>query len=62
MDSNENPNQRNKILKSGFDDKEKDENEFNYMLRNNNKILNQKDNESKDNLNPNSNKKNEENI
>ena len=32
------------------------------MLRNNNTIFNQKDNESKDNLNPNLNKKNEENI
>ncbi len=35
---------------------------MNLIIRNNNKILNQKDNESKDNLNPNSNKKNEENI
>ena len=61
MDSNENPDKQNKNLNSGFDEEEKDKNEFNYMLRNNNKILNQKDNESKDNFNPISNKKNEEN-
>ena len=57
MDSNENPDKQNKNLNSGFDEEEKDKNEFNYISRNNNKILNQKDNESKDNFNPISNKK-----
>ncbi len=57
MDSNENPDKQNKNLNSGFDEEEKDKNEFNYTSRNNNKILNQKDNESKDNFNPISNKK-----
>ena len=52
MDSNDNLNQQNKILNAGFDEEDEDENEFNWLSKNNDKILNQKDNESKDNFNP----------